>query len=162
MDYLKLIWYTRLYWFISYKPSVYICMRPTYVCKPSCPLCMHVCVHVSHMCLLFCLYVCKFASIVCWSVRVYKSVRSYITLHTCVCLFICVRVRSRLTCVFSCVGRFNHSQAANINKFIYNIGKAFGLPLSMPPKSDLNLRRFALELGVPVVKYTLRTSRLEE
>jgi hypothetical protein len=42
-------------------------------------------------------------------------------------------------CVFSSVGRFNHSQAANINEFIYNIGKTFGLPLSMPLKSDLNL-----------------------
>jgi hypothetical protein len=128
-------------------------------------LCACMCVYMWAVCTYY--FVWMFVNLCRSCVGLYEYINQYVGLYNlkyiCVlCLFICVWVRSRLTGVFSYVRRFNHSQAANINKFIYNTGKTFGLPLSMPPKSDLNLRRFALELGVPVVKYTLRMSHLEE
>lgn len=125
------------------------------LCKPTFPLCMHVCVHVSRMYMSFYMNVCDLMSIVCRSVRVHKSycMQAYITFT-----YMCVCVRSRPTYVcFHLLGGSNTAQQKTLTTSYIILERLSVMPLSMPLKSVLNLRTFGLELEVLVVKCTSRT-----
>lgn len=122
--------------------------------RPTCALCMHVCVHVSRMYVSFYMNICKLVSIVCSSARVYKSVcmQAYINLHT----YVCVRSRPTCLCFHVLEGSNTAKQQTLTNSYII-LERLSVMPLSMPLKSVLNLRSFGCELEVLVVKYTSRT-----